>query len=240
MIWYETLNRVLADFAHSIQVSAGTVATPVLRVISVLGNGGAIFIAAAVVFLLFRKTRTTGISALIALLIGALVTNLLLKNVIARERPFVDENFVYFTYWLNTGSMAASGYSFPSGHTTAAMAFATALFLHGNKKNILAGLSDPAFNGIFKNLFQRAFLYRRPGRHGCGACCRHSCLGSRSPASEKQIFCKIRAGAGNCRIYPFQARKRPITACNARGESAVVQSIFRLLQFSCSVSCKPR
>ena len=95
MNWYETLDRALADFAHSIQVSAGTVATPVLRVISVLGNGGAIFIAAAVVFLLFRKTRTTGISALIALLIGALVTNLLLKNVIARERPFVDENSVY-------------------------------------------------------------------------------------------------------------------------------------------------
>lgn len=157
MNWYETLDRALADFAHSIQVSAGTVATPVLRVISVLGNGGAIFIAAAVVFLLFRKTRTTGISALIALLIGALVTNLLLKNVIARERPFVDENSVYFTYWLNTGSMAASGYSFPSGHTTAAMAFATALFLHGNKKISWLAFLIPLLMGFSRIYFSVHF-----------------------------------------------------------------------------------
>lgn len=75
----------------------------------------------AAVLLLFRQTRKTGTAALIALLAGVILTNLILKNAVARERPFSDPTSVYYTCWLETGSMAASGYSFPSGHTTAAM-----------------------------------------------------------------------------------------------------------------------
>ena len=121
MHWIETIDSQTAAFAHGVQIAAGSFMTPFLRIVSILGNGGAVFLAAAAVLLLFRQTRKTGTAALIALLAGVILTNLILKNAVARERPFSDPTSVYYTCWLETGSMAASGYSFPSGHTTAAM-----------------------------------------------------------------------------------------------------------------------
>lgn len=119
--WIETIDSQTAAFAHGVQIAAGSFMTPFLRIVSILGNGGAVFLAAAAVLLLFRQTRKTGTAALIALLSGVILTNLILKNAVARERPFSDPTSVYYTYWMETGSMAASGYSFPSGHTIAAM-----------------------------------------------------------------------------------------------------------------------
>lgn len=58
----------------------------------------AVFLAAAAVLLLFRQTRKTGTAALIALLAGVILTNLILKNAVARERPFSDPTSVYYTY----------------------------------------------------------------------------------------------------------------------------------------------
>ena len=121
MHWIETSDSQTAAFAHGVQIAAGSFMTPFLRIVSILGNGGAVFLAAAAVLLLFRQTRKTGTAALIALLSGVILTNLILKNAVARERLFSDPTSVYYTYWMETGSMAASGYSFPSGHTTAAM-----------------------------------------------------------------------------------------------------------------------
>ena len=61
------------------------------------------------------------------------ITNLILKNSIARLRPF-ESSDQYWLWWLDAGSVVESGYSFPSGHTTATMAFALATFLTVNKK----------------------------------------------------------------------------------------------------------
>ena len=87
-----------------------------------LGNAGVIFILLAVLMLCFRKTRRTGLTALLALTIGFVFTNLILKNLIARPRPWLDV----------TGLIALvvehDPNSFPSGHTTAAFAFAGALW----------------------------------------------------------------------------------------------------------------
>ncbi len=42
--------------------------------------------------------------------------------------------FITFIGKMRAGSLAAGGYSFPSGHTTAATAFAAALFIEGDKR----------------------------------------------------------------------------------------------------------
>lgn len=98
MHWIETIDSQTAAFAHGVQIAAGSFMTPFLRIVSVLGNGGAVFLAAVAVLLLFRQTRKTGTAALIALLTGVILTNLILKNAVARERPFSDPTSVYYTY----------------------------------------------------------------------------------------------------------------------------------------------
>lgn len=86
-----------------------------------LGNSGILFIVAGVVLLLFKKTRRLGVAALLALLIGFLITNLTLKPLVSRPRPWLDvEGLIHL--------LGESAYrSFPSGHATSAFAFAFAL-----------------------------------------------------------------------------------------------------------------
>ena len=130
------MDNAVSHFAFSLHESAagGFFDWP-FPFITLLGNGGIFFIAVAVVCLLFKKGRRTGATMLVALLLGLLVTNLALKNGIARPRPYADELSTFFTYWQAIGhGLENEIYSFPSGHATASFAAMTAVFLCGNKK----------------------------------------------------------------------------------------------------------
>ena len=87
-----------------------------------LGDGGMLWIALAVILLIPKKTRRAGIAALIALALGALVTNVAVKNIVERIRP----------YETVPGLIRLIGeqrdFSFPSGHTCASFAAASAFY----------------------------------------------------------------------------------------------------------------
>lgn len=87
--------------------------------ITFLGNGGLIWIAAAIIMIFFKKYRKIGIMIGTGLSAGVIIGNILLKNLIARERPC----------WINeTVQMLIStpqDYSFPSGHTLSSFVAAT-------------------------------------------------------------------------------------------------------------------
>ncbi len=86
-----------------------------------LGNGGWAFIAVSALLLLFRRARSGGFAALTGMTLGLLITNLTIKPLAARPRPWIAmENF----FSLVTSN---DPNSFPSGHTCAAFAFAAAL-----------------------------------------------------------------------------------------------------------------
>ena len=103
----------------------GGVSDAVWTVFSTLGNGGALWIALAVILLFFRKTRRAGAAMLAALLIGLLVGNVFMKEWVMRPRPFVTHPEL--TALLDPGDQ----WSFPSGHTLSSFAAATALcFFH--------------------------------------------------------------------------------------------------------------
>lgn len=87
-----------------------------------LGNAGLIWIAAALVLLCFRKTRRAGALALGGLLLDFLAINCVLKNLVARPRPWLTVE------GLNTILYSSDPNSFPSGHTGAAFAFAVAAY----------------------------------------------------------------------------------------------------------------
>ena len=135
------LNTVFAGFdqsvtaaIHSLYDMGGVFFTPFLEFISLLGKGGIFLIVLSVVLICFKKTRRIGTAMLLSVAIGALFTNLWLKVVIARPRPYSDENGFYHQLWLIMGQHMESDKSFPSGHTTAAFSTMTALFLAGNKR----------------------------------------------------------------------------------------------------------
>lgn len=96
--------------------------TPVLALLTTLGNAAAVWITISLVLLLFRKTRRVGVMSLLALLVSFLLNNMLLKNLVARVRP----------YDAIEGLTALVGkprdYSFPSGHTGSSFAAAWVLF----------------------------------------------------------------------------------------------------------------
>ncbi len=95
--------------------------TAALSVYTALGDKGLLFIALAALLLLFRSTRKGGAAALVAMLLGLLVTNLTLKPLVARSRPWVVmAGFVHLVEESDPNS-------FPSGHSCSAFAFAVAL-----------------------------------------------------------------------------------------------------------------
>ena len=115
------------------------VLTPVFHGITSLGNAGVIWILLALFFLIFPKTRRAGLAGIAALLLSLLVNNILLKNMIARIRPFeLIEGLTFL-------GKKPIDFSFPSGHTAASFAAATAFYSFLPKKAgipllVLAGL----------------------------------------------------------------------------------------------------
>ena len=143
----------VAEFADGLRASFGAFLTPVMRGITRSGDYGLIFIAVAVGMLFFRKTRKTGLCACIALALGVLATNIVLKHVIARPRPFSDISSGFYRFWQAAGALSESGYSFPSGHTTAAAAFGVTLFLRKNKRFSWLFLLIPLLMGFSRIYF---------------------------------------------------------------------------------------
>lgn len=94
----------------------------IMPIITWLGDKGLLWIVLGLGILFFQKgKRDTGFRVLLALLLGLLICNLLLKNAVGRIRPFVLNDAVQLLV------TPPSDPSFPSGHTTAAFAAATVL-----------------------------------------------------------------------------------------------------------------
>lgn len=87
-----------------------------------LGDGGWFWIALSLVLLCFKRTRKAGAAGLLALALGALITNVALKNLVARIRPYEVVNGLVCLIEKQ------KDFSFPSGHTCASFAAAAAYY----------------------------------------------------------------------------------------------------------------
>ena len=108
--------------------------TSVMKDITNLGNAGILWILITIVLLLDKKTRNVGYMSALALIGSLIVDNILLKNLVARTRPFDVNTAVQLLV------AKPRDYSFPSGHTAASFASVTALYLVGEKKMWKAAL----------------------------------------------------------------------------------------------------
>jgi len=112
---------------------------PIMKVLTHSGDKGILLIVLILALLFIPRTRAIGIMSTISIAIEALLNNVLLKNLIARTRPYDEiEGLVNLV-----GKQ--SDYSFPSGHTGAAFAVAGAMLVVA-----LFGLPMIAKTGEFK------------------------------------------------------------------------------------------
>jgi|LSQX01.3.fsa_nt_gb undecaprenyl-diphosphatase len=93
---------------------------------------------AGLIMAFFKKTRKVGLTLFFAIILGTLFTNVILKNVCGRARPYVtlanDPDFMSWYHMANAHK--ESDNSFPSGHTTCAFEMGMALFLSMKNKKI--------------------------------------------------------------------------------------------------------
>lgn len=112
-----------------------TLVTPVLdplfAFITFLGDAGWFWIALALVLLFFKRTRRIGIAMAISLVFSLVVTNLTLKPLVNRPRPYELREV---TLRVEPPHDA----SFPSGHSSVSFAAAFALFWEDKKRGIPA------------------------------------------------------------------------------------------------------
>ncbi len=102
----------------------------VMKGLSFLANGGWFWILLAAVFLCFRKTRRFGVSMAISLLLSTLATNVILKPLVGRARPY---EIKWHTPPAIDASLLPSDASFPSGHATVSFSGAFSLFWQDKK-----------------------------------------------------------------------------------------------------------
>ena len=137
---FAAFDQSMVVWIHKLYEIGGGFFTPFFEFISELGHAGIPLIILSIILMLFQRTRRYGTAMLFGLAIGALLTNCCLKILIARARPYSEETNAFFNtdlyqkLWMTVGQNVESDKSFPSGHTTAAFASMTALFLTGNKK----------------------------------------------------------------------------------------------------------
>lgn len=95
---------------------------PVMIFITNLGNAGWFWLVLLAILLGFSKYRKTAVTGILAVIIGFVITNLLLKNMVARIRPYeVVEGLIQI-------GKKPIDLSFPSGHATCSMAASVVMF----------------------------------------------------------------------------------------------------------------
>ena len=132
---WEALNELEVSFLHILQDHATEAGDFIWTLITSFGESGIFWIALSLVLMIFPKTRKAGFTMGLALLMGVIIGNGVLKNVLARPRPYdFDPTLAHRLAW---GEMT-SDYSFPSGHTLASFEASVGLMIHHKKWGVAA------------------------------------------------------------------------------------------------------
>ena len=134
---------ILDAIQEHLATPAGDVLMPI---VTSLGNVGLVWILMGIILLCFKKYRKSGAIVLLALVLDFIICNVLLKNLVARARPFEGKEIALLI-------ARPLDYSFPSGHTAAAFAAVSALKAGGT------GLWIPTAVLAALIAFSRMYLY---------------------------------------------------------------------------------
>jgi undecaprenyl-diphosphatase len=117
---------------YALQELHNSISDPIMAFVSNLGNAGIFWIAIGILLCFSRKYRSCGIQMLVSMAVTFLIGNLIIKNLVCRDRPC----------WIDPGVAllvsAPTDYSFPSGHSMNGFTAAVTLFLHDKRLGIPA------------------------------------------------------------------------------------------------------
>ena len=145
---FKNIDLSMFSFMHSLAVATGESVgaeitswlTHLMKFISFFAHDGLCMFALGIVLMLFRRTRKLGACVFLAVCCGGLITNVTVKPLVARMRPYANFDHLAATvheWWVMVGE-ARKGEgvfsSFPSGHTTSATAAMVGLFLASKSK----------------------------------------------------------------------------------------------------------
>ncbi len=144
-----------------------SIASPALdgifEVITHLGDTpGIIWFVLGIILLIPKKTRKLGICLFAGLAFSSLITNVILKNILERPRPYEDviapiwEAVGYKYEWPGILAEKSTSFSFPSGHATSSVGAGFGLLLACRKKYLAIGI--PAFILSLAIAFSRIYV----------------------------------------------------------------------------------
>ncbi|MDE7292893.1 MAG: phosphatase PAP2 family protein [Oscillospiraceae bacterium] len=121
----------------------------VMKIFTYGGSGGAVWIAVSLCMMFSRskELRTTGIIMAAMLVMTLLFDNILLKNLIARPRPFVQRPDIILSI------SPPGGYSFPSGHSCSSFGGAAVIGMRVKKRAVRAAVWAAAALIAFSRLY---------------------------------------------------------------------------------------
>ena len=118
-----------------------------------LGNGAFIWILVAIIMLFLKKYRKTGILIMVSIAVVSVVFTLIVKNLVARERPYTVLGVpLLFDAYL-AGIPESDTFSFPSGHSVCSFVGATCIFLRHKYIGIISYVL------AFLISFSRLYMY---------------------------------------------------------------------------------
>ncbi len=124
-----SIDRAVVDLVISIQ---NEFLNGFFTFFTYFGEKGICWIALALLLLGHRKTRKTGVYFAISLALAFLISEYTIKDIVCRERPFIDNEAIKLLI------SPPDGYSFPSSHSTSSFACAVSLLLCNKKAGISA------------------------------------------------------------------------------------------------------
>lgn len=117
---------------YALQKIHGPLLDKLMTGITFLGDKGWIWLLLAVVFLCIKKTRLLGAAIVISIGTGYLAGNLILKPLVARQRPcWLDQSVALLI-------ANPRDFSFPSGHTLVSFEGAVSIFLYRRRWGVWA------------------------------------------------------------------------------------------------------
>ena len=131
----------------------------IMPIITIFGDAGIFWIACAVILIFIPKYRKVGLSMGVALLMGVLICNVMMKPLIGRIRPYDFQIQNLGKTWndiIEGGKLLVNtphDFSFPSGHTIASFEASVVLMLNDKRLGI------PALVLACLIAFSRMYLY---------------------------------------------------------------------------------
>lgn len=120
------------DFLYALQNIHNPVLDKIMIVLSTIGDAGLFWICVAILLICMKKYRKCGLQVAVAMLLTFIVGNLILKNMIHRDRPcWIDPSITLLV-------KSPSDFSFPSGHSMNGFTASVSILLCDKKLGIPA------------------------------------------------------------------------------------------------------